>query len=210
MSAVFCPCMRLQTGVKLLSIIDALLTLLFVVVCVVTLVTVLNFDDQKLEGLKLKGYKNLLVAMVVLDMIVSILQFILDIILYNAAIKRSWAKCFVWLVVTGITLTKYIYNIAKNSTLPGFSASAYVYGILFFIFKLYEMVVVFSFIQQVRKQPSTEVEDINSYPAAAPMPIGAISQNQPYDPNGMQFSYDAPQYQAQYQNQYQNNVYSNV
>ncbi|CAL8083831.1 unnamed protein product [Orchesella dallaii] len=141
-----CPCMSLQQGVKILAIIDAVLSTLGVVLYTLALIVLLaDSEDLDLPT----DEKTVGVFIIALAIFIAILQILLAFRLYYGGVNRDSRNCRIWLIISVVIITVigicFIVNVSTRRFDEYYGAGS----VIGLVYKIYEMLVVSSFIKQL-------------------------------------------------------------
>ncbi|ODM88038.1 Major facilitator superfamily domain-containing protein 6 [Orchesella cincta] len=140
-----CPCTSLQKGVKILAIIDLVSSALSFGLGVFFLVALFAVPADELD-LDHDQKTVYIVAMAIL-LILCVGEILLAVMLFRGAKKNNYKSCRVWFLVTiGIVILSII-SIIVNSSLGKFEGGSFASGLIHILYKIYEILVVYSFTQ---------------------------------------------------------------
>ncbi|ODM90745.1 hypothetical protein Ocin01_15941 [Orchesella cincta] len=142
-----CPCMSLQKGVTVLAVIDAVLSSIFLALYILGLVALLAISKEDLEVTTEE--KNIGIATCAIAIVIAILQILLALRLYYGGKNRDTRNCRVWLIATVVVVTIMVISFILNVSAGKFEGSSGAASLLDLTYKIYEMLVVSSFVKQL-------------------------------------------------------------
>ncbi|ODM89938.1 hypothetical protein Ocin01_16743 [Orchesella cincta] len=161
-----CPCMPLQSGVRLLAIIDAVLSLLNLGLFLLVLLAILFYKgENEIED----GDKGVSVVIVVVAILIAGLQFLLALRLYRGAKEKDSRRCRSWLAATVVIITIYAISLVTNRTAKDFHGGGLAVFMVAIIYKVFEVVLVVAFIEMLKQDHQRGIGYIFP-PVAAPQP----------------------------------------
>ncbi|CAL8083881.1 unnamed protein product [Orchesella dallaii] len=144
-----CPCMSLGKGVKILAIVDAVLSVLNVGTLILALVGLLAWHEElELE----KQTKTIAIAAIVIGMILCILEALLAVKLYRGAKDNDHRSCRFWLLVTIVLTVITVISLIVNSTSGDFHGASFGVSVVALGYKAYEIFVVYTFMGVLANQ----------------------------------------------------------
>ncbi|CAL8083884.1 unnamed protein product [Orchesella dallaii] len=190
-------CMSSQRGVKILAIIDAVLSVLNLGLFALGVIGLLVYDDE-LDITERQ--KRIATGAFVIGIVISILQILLAFRLFYGAKNRDYRNCRIWITVTIVVVVINTASLILNWTAG--EPTAFVLGITAFLicYKIFEIVVVLMFLRTLGTDGQAGNGIIYATAAAPQPPPYYPAQQQAYATSAF------PQSQYPLSNQ-QNNLY---
>ncbi|CAL8102530.1 unnamed protein product [Orchesella dallaii] len=182
-----CPCMLLETGVKVIAIIEVLLTSLGLAVLYLNYAVLANLNPT-LEKHK-QGLENFKLA-VIYSIILVTCQLLLSIGLFFGAVTKNICLCQAWVVITIIEVVSTViaeilaFVVEVFDTGSPEMATGIVWEIpvsvtvLAICIELYFLFVVFAFIQQLHRFGVGQGGENNNVELGGQLGVGAPTQSE--------------------------------
>ncbi|CAL8083937.1 unnamed protein product [Orchesella dallaii] len=174
-----CPCMSLQESVKVLAIIDALLSLLNIIFYITALVAIAtdNLDYVQIDGQRAAA-QVVAIILIAIYLLGSIIQILIAAKLYSGGKNKHYQRCKFWLKITYVLVVLQIIGLitdVSDGEFKGYSAAASFSDLLY---KLYEMLVVSMFLTELEDRHE-QVGKLESQAGVGVSSASSPFQNQP-------------------------------
>jgi len=164
-----CPCFSLQESVKVLAIIDAILSTLNLILYILELVALAGYSWGTNGQQAAQIVAVFLVAIYLLS---SIIQILIAAKLYSGGINKNYQRCKFWLKITYVLVILQIIGLivdVSDGEFKGFSSAT---SMIDLIYKVYEMLVVSLFL--------TELENRHEHVANVDSGVGQPASSSPH------------------------------
>ncbi|ODM88772.1 hypothetical protein Ocin01_17910 [Orchesella cincta] len=201
-----CPCMSLQESVKVLAIIDAVLSIFNLILYTLALVGAAAYTmEQTVDDKAAQGFA---IFLVVLYLFGSIIQILIAFKLYSGGKNANYQSCKFWMKITYVLLIIQIVGIItdfSDGEFKGYMAGG---SLIDLIYKIYEMLVVSYYLNELNERHELvgkmEKGEVHSTPGQTQSQLQPFYPPQhPYAPTTIGIG---PNNQGQFVNPMANNI----